>query len=63
MIKKKSKSLLKQHLKINVNNKLNNCVSSFNKFVFSEHILIKYIKALKSKGSPGVDGISPEHLK
>ena len=40
----------------NVNNKLN-------KFLFSEHILIKYIKVLKSKCSPGVDGTSPEHLK
>ena len=46
-----------------VNNKLSNCVSPFNKFVFSEHILIKYIKALKSNCSPGVDRISPEHLK
>ena len=46
-----------------VNNKLNNCVSPFNKFVISEHILKKYIKTLKSKCSPGVDGKSPENLK
>jgi exonuclease III len=45
-----------------VNDKLKNCNSSYDNFVFTEHLLRKYIAALKPGCSPGSDGVMSEHI-
>ena len=46
-----------------VNDMLASCQTCYNNFVFSEHLLRKYISALKPGSSPGNDGISAEQIK
>ena len=46
-----------------VNDKMKQCEDSYSNFIFTERMLRKYIPVLKSGCSPGIDGITSEHIK
>ena len=46
-----------------VNDKMKQCEDSYSYFIFTERMLRKYISVLKSGSSPGIDGITSEHIK